>query len=845
MAESSPVVDKVRALTRWSAEHPFTVLAGMLVVLVSSWGYASQLKLKTDFLQLLPTDSVAAKRFRDAVDRRRGSASTLLVMVESHDDDKTQRFIDAIEPELRKLPKALVGGVEHGPGEARTFIEKYRWLYASERDLERTACELEAARARAMPGYIELDDPCEDLRDPEPAPIDGKPAATPAADRGSKPKTSALRDFQARADAEIAKYDQFPTGYFRTPDGLTYTLVIRSASEGFGDSAGEQLMQKVQAICARAEPRFGIDPASVGFAGDVPSALADVQALRDDITIVSGAAVILIFGSIIFFFRSALSLLHIGVAVMTGCGIAFAVAMAAFGHLNNATGFLGSIIFGNGINYGIVYMARYRERRGLGDNVIDALCDAAATCLRATWLASLAASGAYAALMVTSFRGFSEFGLIGGVGMLACWTATFLVVPASIAALERIGARKGEPVQPQVKTPVADAIGAVTRKVPGLVMFVALALAVVAMLPLRGYLADPWEYDFRKLRSISSDQRGAGRWTSKSDEVFKTRGSPQLVLANSIDEVLGLAAQVKQADLAVTGGKFVDRVETIYDMLGGPPDSVQRKLKWLAEIRDHIDHVQKHLDDEERAIAQKWRPPEYLRLLTPTDLPTQLRERFTEKDGRLGTSLFVYLSPGISQSKGHNLLQISDLLARVKLPNGHAAPNAARATVFAEMIRSMERDAPRATLIALLVVIAVCLLVERRALPIAAVLGSLFCGVLWTVGGAAWLDVRLNFLNFVALPLTFGIGVEYAINLYERIRAENGDVTAGVRSVGGAVMLCSLTTIFGYGALLFADNQALRSFGRYAIAGELACITTALFVMPAALALARKKPSRN
>jgi predicted RND superfamily exporter protein len=152
------------------------------------------------------------------------------------------------------------------------------------------------------------------------------------------------------------------------------------------------------------------------------------------------------------------------------------------------------------------------------------------------------------------------------------------------------------------------------------------------------------------------------------------------------------------------------------------------------------------------------------------------------------------------------------------------------------MIRAMERDGPYSTLIAFLAVVGVTLLVARRFLTSASIILSLICGVLLTVGGAAWLDVRLNFLNFVALPLTFGIGVEYAINLYERI-VKRDSVPEGLNSIGGPVALCSLTTIIGYGALTMADNMALQSFGRYAMAGELACIVTALFVMPAFISL--------
>ena len=56
---------------------------------------------------------------------------------------------------------------------------------------------------------------------------------------------------------------------------------------------------------------------------------------------------------------------------------------------------------------------------------------------RPTWLAALAASLSYLSLAATSFRGFSEFGLIGGVGMLACWFATFLILPACIGCFDR------------------------------------------------------------------------------------------------------------------------------------------------------------------------------------------------------------------------------------------------------------------------------------------------------------------------------------------------------------------------------------------------------------------------
>ena len=117
-------------------------------------------------------------------------------------------------------------------------------------------------------------------------------------------------------------------------------------------------------------------------------------------------------------------------------------------------------------------------------------------------------------------------------------------------------------------------------------------------------------------------------------------------------------------------------------------------------------------------------------------------------------------------------------------------------------------------------------------------------GVLWMVGAAAHADLRLNFLNFIALPITFGIGCEYPFNIFDRSRLLGGDVSGAVKRVGGAVTLCSFTTTVGYGSLLFADNQALQSFGRLAVSGEITTLLCAVLVLPALLHVIMKK-SRN
>ncbi len=108
------------------------------------------------------------------------------------------------------------------------------------------------------------------------------------------------------------------------------------------------------------------------------------------------------------------------------------------------------------------------------------------------------------------------------------------------------------------------------------------------------------------------------------------------------------------------------------------------------------------------------------------------------------------------------------------------------------------------------------------------------------LAAAGGLGIRINFLDFVALPVTIGIGIDYAVNIAARHRAE-GPGSAGriLAATGPAVALCSFTTIVGYASLLLSDNQGIRSFGLSALVGELTCVFAALVLAPALLDLRR------
>ena len=107
------------------------------------------------------------------------------------------------------------------------------------------------------------------------------------------------------------------------------------------------------------------------------------------------------------------------------------------------------------------------------------------------------------------------------------------------------------------------------------------------------------------------------------------------------------------------------------------------------------------------------------------------------------------------------------------------------------------------------------------------------------VAACALLGLKVNFLDFVALPITLGLGIDYAINVAHRHDTEDvPDPIATLRTSGSAVFVCSLTTMIGYGSLLVSDNLAIRGFGTASLIGEITCCATALVLVPALLAIA-------
>ncbi len=837
----------VGRLVDFSGRRAWLVVGIAIVLMAATWGYAAKcLQIRSDFLELLPRDSPGFIAFEHQLGRVGGGAS-LIVIAESPDKLANEKYIDDLSVKLADHVRAneecvrackveacreacgpqLISYVESGTKELRQFYKDNKWLYADLAELEAADDTLDQQIA-IKSGLVD------DL----------------SADDGAEKKPSdqakdnlGLDTYRDKWEAAAKKNDDFPSGYFETADGKLIGLRIVSSTSGLGDSAGDDLLHEVEAIAKGLDPSRYNAEMKIGFAGDIPNAAAEKESLVSEAIWVTGIAFLLIMGGVVFFYRSVWSLVIITLPALFGVGCAYAFATATYGYVNTSGAFLGAIILGNGINYPIVLLSRYAEFRARGQSGEEARRDAVFNAFRAELVGALVASIAYGSLTVTRFRGFSQFGTIGFVGMLIVWISIIPLVPALIVIVEGIQQKfpgwmrdRSYAVRERTSGPLVRAVAKVTQRWPWVFVVLSAILSIIAIVQLPRYLSDPWEYNFDKLGSHGSkDDGGAGYWSRKADIVFGGRMNiaGALMLGDTPSQVPLLKAKILQNAAEDPEGSLISGVSTVFDVLPGTPEEQAAKLAVLERIRDRLTPaVLESLSPEERTRVEDMRPPERLQVIEPTDLPQLLKRRFEENNGVVGTVFYVRPKNDVSLSDGHNMLRIAKVTDNIDLPDGTRVKTASRSTIFSEMLKSMGRDGPLATGVSFGAVVIVVLLATANLRGAMMVLTALMCAVLWTIGGAALLNHKLNFLNFIALPITFGIGCEYPFNIFDRSRLLKGDMVAAVTRSGGAVALCSYTTTVGYGSLIAADNQALQSFGWLAASGEIACLFVALFLLP-------------
>ena len=412
--------------------------------------------------------------------------------------------------------------------------------------------------------------------------------------------------------------------------------------------------------------------------------------------------------------------------------------------------------------------------------------------------------------------------------MLVCWVTTYVLAPVLTRHFAGSLMRQQQVPGPALAERVARWVVARPRSVLGLVAF----LFIGSVLGLASRRADWLETDFSRLRRADSFESGERYWGKRMDATLRRYLTPTVVLTDSSQQAEQVALAARRAAAEGKAGGLIASVRSASDVLPPARGAALLEAQRLGQLV--TSSMLEALKPDHRAFAERALSDAALTPLTAEDVPTALAAGLRDMEGRLDRNVLIFpVTSGLTWD-AERLEQFAHEVRGLVRAVGPGPVAASPLLLSSDIIEALRRDGPRATVIALGAAILVTVIAFRSLRLSLLALASLGLGVVLMLGAAAWAGQRLNFSNFVALPITFGIAADYAINVLKRYQS-GADVAQAVANTGGAVALCSVATVIGFGSLLVANNQALFSFGVLAVAGELSSLAAAVLIIPAFL----------
>ena len=824
----------LRGLARWIDAHHRRVALTCLLATGLATGLVVRIPVSADLLDVMPENTPSIVAFTDFL-RDFGILNGLVVVVESAEPSADALVIAVQDLGERLSASPYVAAVDYNLLQSGSrFVAERFPLYLGEDAVARLAARLSAEGVRAQ-----MRKNREALLSPLASPLDG--------DLISRDPLNIRELVQASLLARLpATSLDLSTGYYLDRSHRLAVLTVRPRGSARDITFVRGLQREVSRIVART---VSLAPASVGLrvglAGGYARAAEALTVIWRDMVVSFSVSLVLVLLVLYLAFRpSAIVMAIFVVTLVASLAWTLLLAYLLYGTLNIVTSIVATMLIGLFVDYIIHTFRRYQDFYRQDGDATRAMERTLAGTGKAILSGALTTSLAFFSVVVTSFRGLHELGVVAGFGILFCLLTTLVLLASLLAWLAR-----SRPAQLLTGRPIdlgeTWAARLVEQRgkalVVGFLLLLVLSLAASARV---GFDASLESVGLRESDVQATEERIA--------QALGKQGEPLFVVARAAtDERLpgDFDALEAQAERWRRTG-VVGSVSSLGMLL--PPPSAQRETLarlsaaglgrgldggHLAEVlRVEMDRLglvpDASLDAYANGIA---------RVLASRDVIGP-REYAQARDPRAAyyynpaaKALAAHLTPPGPRWTREALSGLAEDVRRLGADFRLVGP-----VIFLGEIRSaIIWEAGLAVVLSFaanLVILRIHFAAWRRVwlvmLPVAV-------GTILTVGAMGVLRLPFNFFNVAGIALIFGFGVDYGIYIMqayvEGVRAA-GTGPQAVRAVGGSIVLCAATTLVSCGSLVTSHYRGLASIGAVLCLGALFCLCAALLLLPACLA---------
>lgn len=753
-----------------SSRHPWRILALSVVAAVVASVMSSKLGFRGDFTELLPKTTAEVKDLKEIEDRAGGTGYLMLQVL--GDSQEARRAFAQEAASAIETRKDVVRFVEWRFD--TEFLAKRALLLLPTETLKNLkndlAVRIEYEKKIANPLYVDLG---EDTPPPDFKAIEKK--YSPANVSGD---------------------------YLESKDGDELYLLVKATSTPADIDFNRKLIAAVKEVLTPVLAKY--PKVELHYTGAHEVRVEDDDSIQADLARSVIIAAILTLIIILSISRRLAILAVVAFPVSIGISSTFAFAWVLVGHLNPVTGFLGAILLGLGIEYGLHLSMRYWEERKKLEPV-----EAMRETLHATFGGALSSAvtnaAAFFVLVFAEFDAFKQFGRIAAFGVMATLLATYAFGPTLLFLSERFALRKPKPVVPDAVEPPA------WRPPAGLLFAIVVVMAVavagsVAMVNKVGF-----ENDLLKMTGESPAAK-------LEVHVAKEMGVimiPGVVWVESLESARRVSELARELQKAKGEQSPIAQVASLNDLL--PADTVNR-LATMAELGTLLDKLPNSKKEDARVKrlvemtqAKPW---------TIDELPTEFRRRFEPFDAR-GTFVLIFPRFGLTEvSRLEAWAADLNLLSKRAEAVGLHAPILDANRLAAKIFALIRQDGPLVMGLASLVVFFTIWIALKKFTHALMVTGPLFAGMALLPGGMFLGDLSLNFLNVVVLPNLLAIAVDNSVHVFHRYKEDGmGSLPRIMRHTGVTAVVATASNAAGYASMLIARHAGLRSVGLLAMVG--------------------------
>jgi len=840
-----------------------TALA-LLLGLLAGFAVSQRFQMDTDVGALFPPDLPWRQTERAMSEAFPQREDLIAVVVDGRTGDIADRAAAALAKALEEQPE-LVRTVQRP--DALPFFRRNAFLFLDKAELQETLDRIIAAQP--LLGTLAADPSLRGVAQALGLMLKG-------VERGETQLSTlgpALHAVDGAAEAAVAGKVEPPdwgtlfTGREAGPLELRRFVLVQPKLDFTALSPGAAAEDAIRATIARLNltPEHGV---RVRLTGQVPMADEEFATVAEGAvrnTLLSFSLVALLLWLAL---RSLALIVPVLVTLALGLLLTAAFGVLAIGPYNPLSIAFAVLFIGLGVDFGIQFTVRYRQRRYMlaeaGDDDLDhALTATGARAGPGILLAALAVAGGFLAFLPTDYRGVSELGAIAGVGMLVAALLSLTVLPALLHLIGPAGEPSG--VEFRALAPVEGFLARHARPVSaGLGL---LALAAAATLP---WL--PFDFNPLNLRNPNTEAVATFHDLMRSPE---TTPNTLDILAPNLEAAQALARRLEalpEVSRAMTLAGFVPDdqeaklplIQDASDLLGlslsppevQPPPGDAEVVTALRDLAGSLDKATQKgsgpaATDAARLAAALRQladgPPEgrarlaqallpgleaTLRQLsealqakpvTLADLPPELVRDWMTPDGRARVEV-----------RPRDLSEDNAVLRRFAAAVQSVAPGA---TGTATSILASSDTIRNAFLLAGCIALALTLLLllaALRSLLLALLaLAPLVLAGLVTLAICTLFGPALNLANIIALPLLFGIGV--AFDIYYVVAWKRGERALLATALTRAVLFSALTTASAFGTLALSSHPGTASMGELLAISLFASLAAVIFGLPALL----------